>query len=144
MMMLIYSMTNSLVFTLRVYLIWKKQLGWYYKKNIAVETATCGSDLFLSVPVWRILLILVITSNDLVYLLSIKYACLEITNMLLTVPSTLMPSYIITTLHYHFINCRRLLYLMRLPSAINLWDRTQMISYQIIGSIVTFGGFFIR
>ena len=89
-------------------------------------------------------LILLITHNALVCPFSIKYACLDITNMLLIVSSTLMPSYILITLNYYFINYRRLLYLMWLPSTITFWDRTQMISYQIIGDTVIFREFIIR
>ena len=98
-------------------------------------------DFSLAITVWSRVLIFRILFNNLVDPFIIKDTYLEITNMLLEVPLTLMIIYIRATQNFNFLDPRRLLCLILLPSAMSLGDTIHMISYQIIGATVTFGKF---
>ena len=101
-------------------------------------------SLFMPVHMWNSLFIWVILFNNLSYPYSRKATCLEITNILLAVPSTCIPIYISVTLNYPFIGSGRLLHIIWLPFAISMEEKTQLVSYQIIGATPIAGDFFIH
>ena len=108
----------------------KTPMDWNYNRHNTVDTSTYGSDCFLPVPVWSILFICETPFDNLVYPFDRKYKCLDIPNILLTVPYNRMQSYISITLNYHFTKSARLLNLRWLPSATFLGETNQPISYK--------------
>ena len=140
--MLTFYIINSLVVLLRVYFILSKKLRWIsIIRKKPRRYPHMLMSLFLLIPVQRILLRRVITFDTLVCQFTRKASCLEITNMLLTVPSTRIPSYISVTLHYNFIESGRLLNIRWFPSTMYMGDKTQLIYYQSIGDTIMFGDF---
>ena len=117
MLMLTYSMTNSLTVMLQRYFIWSIKPQWIgILRNTVLRIQThMVLNLFLTIHVWSTLLIWGILFDTLVYSSAIKATCLEIKNLLLTVPSTRMPSFICSTLLYNFIESGRLLNIIWLP-----------------------------
>ena len=144
MLMLTYSMTNSLTVMLQRYFIWSIKPQWIgILRNTVLRIQThMVLSLFLTIHVWSRLLIRGILFDTLVYPSSIKATFLEIKNLLLTVPSTCMPSFICSTLLYTFIDYGRLLHIIWFPFDMYLEEITNLISYQSIGATPRYGEFF--
>ena len=142
--MLNYSMTNSLVVPLQLYFIWTIKIQWVciLINRLLWRYPHMVLTFFLTVHVWNRLFIWIILFYTLVYLSAIKATFLEILNMLLTVPSTCMPSYISVTILYLFIDPARLLHLRWLAFTMSLEEITHLVSYQIIGYKQISGEFF--
>ena len=96
-------------------------------------------SLFLPIHVWNIFFIRGILFDTLVYQSGRKLTCLEKKYILLTVPSTRMPSYVSATMSYHFIDSISLLHIIWFIFTMSMEDRTQRISYQSIGANQYFG-----
>ena len=120
----------------------KTPVDWYYDKQITVETATYGYEFFPPVHVWNILFIWGIIFDTLVDPSDRKDTCLEIPNMLLTVPSNQIPSYIRATLMCPFIKYGILLHIIWLPFTVSMEYINHLKSYQRIGVTTRSGDFY--